>query len=139
MSRVNTYDLFLKLSETITGFTRVDLLSTGLDVHYYEFINAKEPKTLKELLKKYYFVPCSDFSLDKSYFSEELNFLIKQIILLWYTGRWYINSVNYYYLSSESYKQGLIWKAINAHPFGANPTGYGSWGKSIYLEDINDK
>ena len=44
------------------------------------------------------------------------------IITMWYTGNWG-NDV----ITSQSYVQGLMWDAAEAHPPGAKQPGYGSW------------
>ena len=51
-----------------------------------------------------------------------MNDMTGKVITMWYLGTWegaYINDL--------SYKEGLVWNIMHAHPPGAKQPGYKSW------------
>ncbi len=74
--------------------------------------------------------------------------LARNIISLWYLGIW--NELPWYWwlqhgigatnetrvVSSEAYKEGLLWRAMGAHPPGAKQPGYGSWSLPPQIEAV---
>ena len=62
---------------------------------------------------------------------------------MWYLGSWFPPPESWFaaytkvkqndslqrVVSAVTYKEGLVWKAIGAHPPGAKPPGFGSWSK----------
>jgi hypothetical protein len=72
----------------------------------------------------------------------------RNIIKLWYTGTWNrlpsAWSERYgpaprdrtFVVSPASYIEGLMWKAIGAHPAGAKGPGYGSWRHPPKIPDF---
>ena len=89
--------------------------------------------------------------------SEDLGLLAKSIIKLWYAGIWYEPEGTGadaakrgvprqrrpdqdgreapFVVSSAAYAEGLLWRAIGAHPAGAKAPGYGSWALPPTIED----
>ena len=61
------------------------------------------------------------------------------MIVLWYLGQW--DQMPRHWRdrhgaspadtagvpSAAAFRAGLVWRAIGAHPTGANPPGFGSW------------
>lgn len=48
--------------------------------------------------------------------------LARNLIQLWYLGQW-----GFPVISAQAYQEGLVWKAIGAHPQGAKQQGFGTW------------
>jgi hypothetical protein len=125
------YDVFMAISESLTGFSVNELQSTGLAEIYYEHILSKiEAATFIEFLNT------SKNVLENSYSLDQLNNAISadilsdpstqdianSVITLWYLGTWegaYVNDL--------SYKEGLVWNVMHAHPPGAKQPGFKSW------------
>jgi hypothetical protein len=69
----------------------------------------------------------------------DLGPVARNTIVLWYLGQWDelprewrnrhgasprdVSRV----VSPDAYAAGLVWRAIRAHPMGADPPGFGSW------------
>ena len=88
---------------------------------------------------------------------DDLGPLAKSIIKLWYAGIWYEPEGTGadagqrgvprqrrpdqdgreapFVVSSAAYAEGLLWRAIGAHPSGAKAPGYGSWALPPTIED----
>jgi len=135
-------ELFVRISAQLTGFEEVELQGTGLVDLYYKTVITKnsasdlslffaeaaailretagnEAQTIAQIQSR--LIPDSCY-----------NSLAKNIILMWYTGQWFTGTVspstiNGTQISGESYVQGLMWTAGEAHPPGAKQPGYGSW------------
>ncbi len=131
MSKKTPKESFLTISVYLTGYSQVDLLGTGmLDTYYNTFVENLEIENVTTYFKEV------DQILDNSGNSEEkinegitkvlfgsaLVSLTTNLITMWYTGNWGQDVI-----SPESYTQGLIWNAAQAHPPGAKQPGYGSW------------
>lgn len=125
------YDVFMAISESLTGFSVNELQSTGLAEIYYQYIlNQIETATFIEFLN------VSKNVLESSENKEQLQNAVKaeiitnpatqgiaqSIITLWYLGTWEGTYVN-----DRSYKEGLIWTVMYAHPPGAKQPGFKSW------------
>ena len=75
--------------------------------------------------------------------NDDIKFLARSIILLWYLGSWYepkalqeqstaakpdrINSSEV--LSPKAYTQGLVWQIAGAHPMGYSNLQFGYWSR----------
>ena len=65
--------------------------------------------------------------------------VIKNIITLWYLGQWNQMPAQWrndygasaldrdHIISAQSYRQGLVWTAMGAHPMGTKQQGFGAW------------
>jgi hypothetical protein len=42
-------------------------------------------------------------------------------------------------VSPDAYTEGLLWRAIGAHPSGAKAPGYGSWANPPVFEDFHEE
>ena len=81
---------------------------------------------------------------------DDIKFLARSIVLLWYLGSWYepegseeqanaakpgrINSSEV--LSPKAYTQGLVWQIAGAHPMGYSNLQFGYWSRDPH--DPND-
>ena len=125
------YDVFMAISESLTGFSLNELQSTGLAEIYYQYILSQiETATFIEFLN------VSKNVLGNSENKEQLKSAIKaeiisnpatqgiaqSVITLWYLGTW-----EGAYVNDRSYKEGLVWTVMHAHPPGAKQPGFKSW------------
>ncbi|REC62553.1 hypothetical protein DRF65_10720 [Chryseobacterium pennae] len=125
------YGVFMTISAPLTGFTENELQSTGLAEIYYKHILGKiEKATFIEFLN------ISKNAIESSQTPDQLSAAIstqilsnpstkkiaQDVITLWYLGTWegaYVNDL--------SYKEGLVWNIMQAHPPGAKQPGFKSW------------
>lgn len=125
------YDVFMAISESLTGFSVNELQSTGLAEIYYKYIlNQIETATFIEFLN------ISKNVLENSVSQDQLKIAItaeiianpatqeiaQSVITLWYMGTW-----EGAYVNDSSYKEGLVWTVMHAHPPGAKQPGFKSW------------
>lgn len=125
------FDVFMSVSEALTGFSVNELQSTGLAETYYTYIlGSMEAATFAEFLTVSKNVFENSFNKDqlRNSISSDimadpgLNDMACKVITIWYLGTWegaYINDL--------SYKEGLVWNVMHAHPPGAKQPGYKSW------------
>ncbi len=128
--------IFEQLSVVLTGFSISEILGTGLSKVYLETIDNNLGKAIPDkLFNEFTNIPIKNEeeltvsesdSIEVLVESAEYQSIIKQIILLWYLGQW-IGKENYI-ISSQSYLEGFVWKAIGAHPMGGKQPGFGTWG-----------
>jgi len=115
---------FLTISTYLTGYNEVELLGTGLlETYFNVFLEKFSPETLD-----YFFTEVDEILLESADDEDKINAAIaarlipdsaydgiaKNIILVWYTGNWGSDVI-----STQSYQQGLMWDAAEAHPPGA--------------------
>ena len=134
-SRVElTGDDFLALSAELTGFTRVELLGTGMaDTYLRTLDEVLPPGMLEELLAR------DGRSVEDLLADPALGPVARNLILLWYCGTWSplpdewraahgaseldVRRV----VTPDAYVAGLQWVAAGAHPVGARQQGFGAW------------
>ena len=67
--------------------------------------------------------------------AEDMKFLARSIVLLWYLGSWYkpddlMNKVaSSKVVSPKAYTQGLVWQIAGAHPMGYSNLQFGYWSR----------
>ena len=150
MNKSTQIDYFYKLSEILTGYNLVVLYGTGQGEFYFTSLqdilgeelvtelltefelafnksSSKRTKDLEAMIKKDLFA------------NDKWGAVCKNIIKMWYMGNWYqmptqwqqnyVNSTmdTYKVLSTNSYIQGLVWKAMGRHPKSAKQPGYATW------------
>jgi hypothetical protein len=142
-------DAFFAISALLTGYTRAELHATGCGEEYWqqfrqvtparilrEFLShrpalekalSKDPKTVASDVRRIYMS------------SDRLGPLARSLIQLWYLGQWVPLPQNWcrtfgvsrfnvsMIISTRTYKEGLVWDAIGAHPMGAKQQGFGAW------------
>lgn len=141
---------FKAMSAAFTGFNEATLQGTGMNEKYLEHIvNSLNLEIVEELILLYaeLALACEGDpeALKRAmrhqiFASPKWGPLAINIIQLWYTSTW--NQMSYDWtqaygpffpndlttiISPEAYKQGLIWKAVGAHPMGAKQEGFASW------------
>ncbi|MBB5574791.1 hypothetical protein [Rhizobium paranaense] len=141
---------FLAFSTEVTAFGTFELWATGQVEAYLATVNgAIGDAILNELLSDYEKICLQTEGQAASerkarlrreiFGSEKLGPVARNIIKLWYVGTWYglpgawceafgarPKDVTFV-VSPAAYTEGLMWKAIGAHPAGAKAPGYGSW------------
>jgi len=125
------YDVFMAISESLTGFSVNELQSTGLAEIYYQYILSQiETATFIEFLNvsKNVFENSENKEQLKSAIKAEIvsnpatQGIAQSVITLWYLGTW-----EGAYVNDRSYKEGLVWTVMHAHPPGAKQPGFKSW------------
>ena len=124
------FDVFMSISEALTGFTVNELQSTGLAETYYTYVlNNLDSVTFEEFLtvSKNILEKYSGDELKKAIQSEIIgnpkkNDISGKVITMWYLGTWEGT-----YIDDLSYKEGLVWNLMHSHPPGAKQPGYKSW------------
>ena len=148
---IEPLDLFVHLSAVLTGFRRVDLYGTGqAEAYLHEVAAIAGEGLVADLLGAVRpILGMSDADPEKlegplrEQVLESPRFgpVARNVIKLWYTGRWYrlpdtwrntygastqdIDRV----VSPEAFREGLVWTAMDAHPRGAKPQGFGAWSR----------
>lgn len=139
-------EAFLGLSAELTAFSRFDLLGTGLAERYLETLDKVVGSgTTDTLLAAFTALPPPEDGTRAQALratilgSEFLGDIARSLIKLWYSGSWFELPAAWsqrfepmpadatFVVSPDAYMEGLLWKAIGAHPAGAKAPGYGSW------------
>lgn len=132
-----TLHAFTQISVVLTGFSNADLTGTGLIATYYETVlkelGAEETSSLLATFERIKISNPEQITAQEERQAQEMvsgptfKTAISQVIQLWYTGQWNATDGSSYIISSHSYLEGLVWKAIAAHPMGGKQPGYGTW------------
>ena len=129
-------DTFYALSVTLTGFSLFDLRGTGVGEQYFSAAREHGREALPALLARYRDIAASsgrsEGTLEQRMRSvimsdPTLGPLARNITKLWYLGSWALSDQDAPIVSPEAYQEGLVWKAIEAHPMGAKQPGWGTW------------
>ncbi len=142
-------DQFVALSVTLTGFDAPALWGTGQVQTYYGLLPAIVGDAIfGRLMGRWqdtWIRGEGDEPLLESLVKEQiledptLGPVARNLVYLWYTGGWNQLPADWrnehgasandqtYIVSSAAYIEGLVWKAIHAHPTAAKQMGYGSW------------
>ena len=141
---------FKAMSAAFTGFDEATLQGTGMNETYLDTVVTSLNLEIVEELTGLYVALAVEFEGDEKGLTRALRHrifakpkwapLAQNIIQLWYTGTW--TQMSYAWtqaygpffpndmtkiVSSQAYKQGLMWKAVGAHPMGAKQEGFASW------------
>jgi hypothetical protein len=130
-------DRFVRLSSALTGVDAAQLNPQidpiGIADQYLQILQQSiEPDTLQSLLAA---VPAeSGAAVDVGPLLEDttLGPIARSIIKLWLLGSWYEPrnpSTAVKVVSSQAYKESLIWKVMQAHPMGYSMFSFGYWAE----------
>lgn len=143
--------VFIDLSVVLTGFDRVDLFATGMVRTYYDelvgIVGGNICNELWSVSRRIFQSHRNDGrKLDAAVRREvlvdpKLGPIARNIIKMWYLANWEElpedwrrhygarakDKDNDHVVSAEAYKQGLVWRAMGAHPMGAKQPGFGTW------------
>lgn len=157
MSDAARLERFLDLSAELTAFKVFELLGTGMAADFMKTVEEiAGTAVLDAMLAIHADLPNQGPNgLDrKGVVSRELlgnarvGPVARNIIKLWYTGTWNRLPSSWserygpaprdrtFVVSPASYIEGLMWKAIGAHPAGAKGPGYGSWRHPPKIPDF---
>jgi hypothetical protein len=142
------FNLFLKLSMALTGFSRLDLLGAGVASDLLDALTgALPPGVADEFLAAGASLP-DELSGSGARHQAELTAILddpklgdiaRSLAVLWYSGRWsalpdvwraaYGSSPldKSRVVSGRAYQAGLQWVVAEAHPPGGLPQGFGAW------------
>ena len=147
---------FLLLSEALTGVSR-QTLAPELVENKSEILNS-DPGIDPINIKNAYFAWINDNDLTSSFgkllqlakdnrqslgdiipkvngSADDMKFLARSIVLLWYLGSWYKpddlkNKIaSPIVVSPKAYTQGLVWQIAGAHPMGYSNLQFGYWSR----------
>ena len=140
------FEAFLGLSVELTAFSRFDLLGTGLAERYLTTLDKVVGGEITDtLLAAFVALPPAEGEARIQAVrttilgNELLGDVARALIKLWYSGTWFELSCGWterfgprpadttFVVSPDAYVEGLLWKAIGAHPAGAKAPGFGSW------------
>ena len=128
------YRRFIAISVFLTGFDSAELRGTGMGQTYFEVILLNsDPDDVRDFFEAVQPILApgqSKHRIEQAIAADLMpvdsyRALARSIVVLWYTGNWAGTPV-----SSEAYKQGLMWAAAETHPAGAKQPGYGSWASA---------
>ena len=138
-------EIFLSLSVELTAFSHFDLLGTGLTERYLATLDKVVGGEITDaLLAAFVALPSEDEARIRAMRTtilgnELLGDVARALIKLWYSGTWFELPTAWterfgprpadttFVVSPDAYVEGLLWKAIGAHPAGAKAPGFGSW------------
>jgi hypothetical protein len=134
---------FLGLSAPLTGFSRIELLGSGMAAEYLCTLEATLPAGVcNELLSAWDARPAGsdpEAAAAQLLNDPKLGPVAQHVILLWYCGSWTalpdawrsaygaapldVSRV----VSAEAYQAGLQWLAAGAHAPGSRQQGFAAW------------
>jgi hypothetical protein len=150
---------FIALSAILTGID-AKRLAPGSDIknsvpgsdpinikaEYFAFVKEQRPVAFGRLLKGFRDAPdkaaFAQSLLDPQQRDQEIRFLARSIILMWYLGAWYDpddlkqvaasairekGSVPFNVISPKAYTQAWVWRVARAHPMGYSEWTFGYW------------
>jgi hypothetical protein len=151
----NRFETFLGLSVELTAFSRFDLLGTGLAERYLATLDKVVGGEVTDaLLAAFVALPPPDDvariqAVRTTILGNELlGDVTRALTKLWYSGTWFElpsawterfgRRAATFVVSPDAYVEGLLWKAIGAHPAGAKGPGFGSWAFPPKIPDLPD-
>lgn len=142
---------FLDLSVVLTGFDEFTLLGAGVAESYLTAAESRIGAANVDALLAAYGVIAGatvgdpavrDARVRRDILGDErLGPIARGFLKLWYFGTWYALPESWqqtygpapddrtYVVSTTAYVEGLLWRAIGAHPAGAKAPGFGSWAE----------
>jgi hypothetical protein len=149
---IDLLDGFYELSVVLTGFTRFELNGTGVgDTYFATAMDIVGRDIMTELIVRFYEIleasGGDESEFDRAFRREIINDDDKlgpvagNLTKMWYLGNWvqlpakwrqdYVTSSLDVtkVVSASAYREGLVWLALEAHPMGAKPMGFGTWGE----------
>jgi hypothetical protein len=147
---------FLLLSEALTGVSRQilapelvddknDILNSdpGIDPIniknvYFKLIDDNDASSFRKLLQlaKDNRQSLADIIPSLNDSADDMKFLARSIVLLWYLGAWYKPDdlknklAKPQVVSPKAYTQGLVWQIAGAHPMGYSNLQFGYWSRN---------
>lgn len=141
--RPGAFEDFVQVSVALTGFSKAELDSTGLVKTYFEEMALTVGRPIRD---DYLAAAVTDPGLTLS--DPKWKPMAQNVIRLWYLGQWkalpggwaqshfdakVLEGFNEFgkdvdrVISTLSYQEGLVWRAIGVNPPGAKQPGFASW------------
>ena len=142
------FEQFVEFSAVLTGFSRLDLIGTGVASDYCQTLkSAAGEAVLDRMLDRFVQLKDQHSGLDdleaavqKEFWNDATFGPVSQnIVLMWYSGQWNQLPPDWHkangsdpgdtthIVSAAAYQEGLVWRAAGTHPQGAKQPGYGTW------------
>lgn len=145
---------FAALSAALTGYDGAALWATGCLPDYRRQLGAVAGPALmtrleaagRDLAALPEGAPREALMRDAVLADPDLGPLARSLVQLWYLGQWTPMPPDWVerngarredvarILSPRSYREGLVWDAIGAHPMGAKQQGFGAWADEPPVE-----
>jgi len=133
-----TLDVFVNLSSALTGVSTEQLKPAidpiGIAKQYFETLNSNIDRAELDRLGVT-FQATSDPNKAAEVILQDpaMGGVARSIMKLWLLGSWYnpkqpTNAVNV--VSSQAYKESLVWKIMQSHPMGYSMFPFGYWAKN---------
>ncbi len=140
----NTFNSFINLSATLTGFPATTL-SNPFDTQkvaevYFKVLSDptnvdqatfnKLLATFNQLVQQFPSQPAQNQQIQTQIINDAtLGPLAKNINRMWYLGVWYTDDKqqNGFVVSQLAYINGLVWEVMEAHPMGYSTENFGYW------------
>lgn len=133
-------ELLVDISVELTGFSRVQLLGTGMSERYLQELDEILPAGMVDDLFAVFARNGADDSAVTEILADAVwGAIARNIMTLWYCGTWIAlpeawraahgaspRDTNHV-VSAEAYQAGLQWALVGAHPAGARQQGFGAW------------
>jgi hypothetical protein len=127
--------VFVSLSSALTGVAasqlKPDIDPIGIAEQYLATLNTNLPApTLTQLASLFQSVPDPNQGAAKVLADATLGPIARSIIKLWLLGSWYAPakpSQAVKVVSSQAYKESLVWKVMQSHPMGYSMFTFGQW------------
>lgn len=147
-----TIDNFISLSVVLTGY-EATVLKPKNDTQkvaemYFNTLNKEVPAdVLTNLFSTFSTITTNNTNPDdinKAVLTQiledkTLGPVARNIIQMWYVGIWYSLNTNQvdYVITSTAYTNGLVWKAMYAHPMGFSEENFGYWSDAPQIPNTN--
>ena len=133
---------FIDLSSALTGFSPLQLAGTGVAENYLGVLDSiLAPDIFRELLAQAAVLSNEpgDEAVSRFLGDDRFGPVLRNIILLWYTGSWNALPDDWrsqygtspldvtQIVSVSGYQSGLQWIVAGGHAAGANHQGFGAW------------
>ena len=130
-------DRFVLLSSALTGIDaaqlKPELDPIGIADQYLQTLKESiDPSILETLLATVPATPGDPVDVEALLGDPILGLIGRSILKLWLLGAWYnpLNpSIAIKVVSSQAYKESLVWKAMQAHPMGYSMFSFGYWAE----------
>lgn len=128
---------FVNISALLTGYDQQTLKPQNdtqqLSETYFATLNKEvSADVLAQLLAAFQSLPANPSNeqvVNTILAVSPIGAVAKNIIQMWYTGIWYTNATagEGYVISATTYRNGLVWSAMGAHPMGFSEENFGYW------------
>jgi hypothetical protein len=137
-------DVFISLSAELTGYSRMQLIGTGMCDQYLAELGRVLPAGMVDGFLSAYTQPPAGRGWPVPEVLQDATWgpVARRVVILWYCGSWTalpdawhaVHGVSPadtdHVVSAEAYQAGLQWVTVGAHPAGARQQGFGAWAQA---------